>query len=154
MHVLRLPHHLLVENSLPLHGLLVQQRLDADPPRLAPEVTSQRIGTREASTAAPVATRPEFAFADELLLTAVQAFVTLAVVLARKRLAADVAHKGPLVGVRAQVRAEVVRTRKAFGAERALEGGRVFLNPLPVRARGGRSARVGQFEYVIAVGDG
>lgn len=50
------------------------------------------------------------------------------------------------------MRAKVVRAGKAFGAERALEGGRVFLDPL-VCAGGGRPGRVGQFEYVIAAGD-
>lgn len=153
MHVLRLTHHLLVANALPLHGLLVQQRLDADPPGLAAEMTSQRIGPREASATTPVAPGPELALADEFFLTAVQAFVALAIMLPRKRLAADGAHKGAFIGMCAQVRAEVVRAGKALGAERALEGGRVFLHPL-VRAGGGRPGRVGQFEYVIAIGDG
>lgn len=116
-------------------------------------MTSQRIGAREAPATTPVATGTELAFADEFFLAAVQAFVALAVMLTRKRLAADGAHKGPLIGMRAQVRAEVVRACKAFGTKRALKGGRVFLNPL-VRAGGGRPGRVGQFEDVIAVGDG
>lgn len=153
MHVLRLSHHLLVKNALPLHGLLVQQRLNADPPRLAAEMTSQRIGSCEASATTPVATRTELAFADEFFLTAVQAFVALPVMLTGKRLAADGAHKGPLISMCAQVRTEVVRACKTFRTERALEGGRVFLNPL-IRTGGGRSGRVGQFEYVVAVGDG
>ena len=116
---------------------------------MAPE----RIGTREPSATTPVATGTELAFADEFFLTAVQAFVALAVMLTCKRLTTDGAHKGPLIGMRAQVRAKVVRACKAFGTERALEGGRVFLNSL-VCARGGRPVRVGQFEDVIASGDG
>lgn len=113
----------------------------------------QRIGTRETSATTPVATGTELAFADEFFLAAVQAFVALAVMLTRKRLSADGAHKRPLIGMRAQVRAEVVRACKALGAERALEGGRMFLNSL-VRTGGGRPVRVGQFEDVIASGDG
>lgn len=54
--------------------------------------------------------------------------VALPVMLSCKRLAADSAYEGPLVGVRAKVRAQVVRTGEALGAERALKRCRVFLH--------------------------
>ena len=78
--------------------------------------------------------------------------MALAVVLARKGLAADGTHKGPFVGVGAQVGAEVVGAGEAFGAEGALEGGRVFLDAAGVfgPARGGAGG-VGEVEEVFAV---
>ena len=134
-------HHLLVELALALHGLFVQQRLDADPPGLASEMSPQGVGAREAAPAAPVAPRAEFAAADEFLFAAVQALVPFAVVLSGKGLAADGADEGPLVGVRAQVRAEVVGACEAFGAEVALEGCGVFLDTF-LGARSRWSGRV------------
>lgn len=54
--------------------------------------------------------------------------MALSVMLSCKSLAADSAYEGPLVGVGAKVRAQVVGTGKALGAERALESRRVFLH--------------------------
>ena len=93
-------------------------------------MSPQGVGAREASPAAPVPARAQFAAADEFLLAAVQALVPFAVVLSCKGLAADGADEGPLVGVRAEVGAEVVGACEAFGAEGALEGCGVFLDTL------------------------
>lgn len=57
-----------------------------------------------------------------------KALVTLPVMLSCKRLATHSAYEGSLVGVGAKVRAQVVRTGEALGAERALESCRVFLH--------------------------
>lgn len=59
-----------------------------------------------------------------------EALVALPVMLSSKRLAAHSAYEGPLVGVGSKVRAQVVRTGEALGAERALESCRVFLHAL------------------------
>ena len=118
--------------ALPLLGLLIEQRLDADAPRLAAEMAAKGVGAGEAAAAAPLGAGLERAATNELLLARVQALVALAVVLARKGLAADGADKGPLVGVGAQVGAQVVGAREALRAEVALEGGRVLLGALGV----------------------
>ena len=69
--------------------------------------------------------------------------MALAVVLAREGFAADGADEGALVGVGAQVGAEVVGAGEALGAEVALECGGVFLHALPVVAGGGGAGGVG-----------
>ena len=97
---------------------------------------SQRIGTCKPPSTAPVPTCAKLAAADEFLLAAVQALVALAVVLAGKGFAADGADEGAFVGVGAEVGAEIVGAGEAFGAERALESGGVFLDALPVVAGG------------------
>lgn len=81
-----------------------------------------------------------------------QAFVAFAVVLAGEGFAADGADEGAFVGVGAEVGAEVVGSREAFGAEVALEGCGVFLYAL-FGARGRRAGRVGELEDVVPVGD-
>ena len=78
--------------------------------------------------------------------------MAFAVMLSGKSLAADGADEGPLVGVRAEVGAEVVGACEAFGAEVALEGCWVFLDTF-LGARSRWSGRVGKFEDVVAVGD-
>jgi len=75
----------------------------------------------------------------------VQALMALAVVLARESLPADRADEGPLVRVRAQVRAEVVGAGEAFRAEGALEIGGVFLQPGFVCAAAAAAGRGGAF---------
>lgn len=116
-------------------------------------MSPQSVRAREATTATPAPAGAEFAFAYEFLLAAVQPLVALAIVLARKGLSAHGAHERALVGVGAQVRAKVVGASEAFGAEVALEGSRMFLNPF-VASRGGGAGGIGQFENVVAVGDG
>lgn len=119
---------------------------------------SERIRARKAAPTAPTTPILELPPAYEFLLAGVQALVALAVVLARKRLAAHTAHERPLIRVRAEVGAEVVGAREALRAEVALEGGRVFL-AAAVGGRGGVARGVGggargsEFEDVIAVGD-
>ncbi len=77
--------------------------------------------------------------------------MTLAVVLASKGFAADSANERPLVGVCAQVRTKVVSSGKAFRAESALKGGRVFLDSALVCAVGRRPLWVGEIKNVAAV---
>ena len=113
----------------------------------------QRVGARKAPPTAPRARVGQAALAHELLLARVQALVPLAVVLARESLAAHRTHERPLVSVGAQVRAEVVGAREAFGAEGALERRRMFLHPLAVVAR--RSSRgIREIEDIVAVRNG
>ena len=121
---------LLVEDALALHGFFVEQRLDADAAGFGAKVPAQGIGAGEASAAAPTLAHAEFAFADEFFLAAVETFVPLAVMLPRKRLPADGAHERPFVGVRAQVRPEVVCTGEALRTQGALERCRMFLDSL------------------------
>lgn len=98
---------------------------------------AQRVRAGEAPATAPVPAYAQLTAADELLLAAVKTLVALAVVLAGERFAADGAHKGALVGVRAQVGAQVVGSREALRAEVALERGRVLLDaPLGAAACG------------------
>ncbi|KAI4130093.1 MAG: hypothetical protein LQ347_003509 [Umbilicaria vellea] len=144
---------LLVPEAVALHGLLVEQGLDADAAGLGAEMAAEGVGAGEAAAAAPGAAGAEVAAADEFLLAAVEALVAFAVVLAREGLAADGADEGPFVGVGAQVGAEVVGAREAFGAEVALEVGRVFLHPsgvvgLIVVGPGG----IGEVEEVFTFG--
>ena len=58
----------------------------------------------------------------------------LTIMLPRERLAAHRAHERTFVCVGPQMGSEIVRTREALGAQRALEGRRVLLNPLGVAA--------------------
>lgn len=152
-HVHVVAHHLLVKQPLALHGLFVQQRLDADPACLAAEMSAEGVGTREPSAAAPVPACAELAAADEFFLARVEAFVAFAVVLAGEGFAADGADERTFVRVGAEVGAEVVGPCEAFGAEVALERCRVFLDAL--FGSGSRGAGwVREFEDVISVGDG
>ena len=152
-HVHVVPHHLLVKQPLALHGLFVQQRLDADPPCLAPEMSAEGVGAREPSATAPVPACAELAAADEFFLARVEAFVAFAVVLAGEGFAADGADERAFVRVGAEVGAEVVGACEAFGAEVTLERCRVFLDAL--FGSGSRGAGwVREFEDVISVGDG
>ena len=76
----------------------------------------------------------------------------LAIVLPRERLPAYCAYERPLVGVRAQVRAQVVRTCETLRAEMTLERGRVFLRPFGLLHVGTRPLRIGKVKNVVAVG--
>lgn len=79
--------------------------------------------------------------------------MTFAVMLAGKGLATHGTHKWPFVGMGSKVRAEVVRTGEALGAEGALKGSWVFLDSvvLATRCRGAR--RIGELEDVVAIRD-
>ena len=129
--------------TLAFRRFLVQERLDADPPSFTAEMPAEGVGTGKAPATAPLATGAQLATADEFLLAGVEAFVAFAVVLAREGFAADGTDERALVGVGAEVGAEVVGTGEALGAEVALECGGVFLDALPVVARGGGTGGVG-----------
>ena len=116
-------------------------------------MAAQRVGAGEPPAAAPVAACAQLAAADEFFLAGMETLVAFAVVLAGKGFAADGADEGAFVGVGAEMGAEVVGAREAFGAEVALEGGRVFLDAL-FRSGGRRPGWVCEFEDVISIGDG
>ena len=141
--------------TLTLHRLFFQQGFDADPPGFAAEMSSESVGAGEFPAAAPGTTDGEIAAADEFLFTGMEALVSLPVVLARERFAAHGTHKRSFVGVGAEMRSEVVRSREAFGAEATLESGRVFLNAFAADARRRWPGRVCEFEDVVSavVGD-
>lgn len=100
---LLLCHALLAPLSLALYHFLVQQRLDADPASLGPEMSSESISTGETPSTTPLPTSLQVALADELLLARVEALVTLAIMLSRKGFATDCANEWSLVGVSPQV---------------------------------------------------
>jgi hypothetical protein len=115
-------------------------------------MTTKSISTSESTSTTPRAVVVKLAMADKLLLSSVQALVALAVVLAGKGLAAHRAQEGTLVGVGAEMGAEVVGSREAFGAQATLEGGRVLLCALRgVRVVGGGTVLVGEIEDVVSV---
>lgn len=87
--------------------------------------------------------------ADKFLLARVESLVALAIMLSRKRLAADGAHEWSFIRVRAQMRSQIVRPREALRAEMALECGRVLLHPLRVRLRGAGALRIGKIQNVV-----
>ena len=99
-----------------LGGLLLEQATNANTTCLTPKVSAKCIGSGKSSTATPAFAVFEDAFADKFLFTGVEAFVAFPVVLAGKRLAADRADKRPLIGVSAQMTAQVVCTRETLGA--------------------------------------
>lgn len=110
----------------------LEQRADADAASFRAEMAAESVGAGEASPAAPVVAVFEVAAADELLLAGVQAFVALAVVLARECLAAHAADEGALVCVRAQMRPEVVGAGEALRTQSTLEGCWVLLCTLGI----------------------
>lgn len=140
-----------------LLGLLLEQRADADAARFRAEMPAEGVGASKAAAATPVIIVLEDAAADKLLLSAVEALVPLAIVLAGKGFAADGADKGTLVRVSSQMGAQVVGAREALGAEGALEGCRMFLRALGtvvLRARRVNRARprwIGKVEDVVAM---
>jgi hypothetical protein len=138
---------------LPLCRLLVEQGLDADAPGLRTEVSTQSVRASEASAAAPLVAALERALTDELLLSAVQAFVTFAVVLSRESFAADSTDEWSLVSVSAEMRAQIVCTCETFGTEAALEcGGMLLHSPVIVlEATRRRSLRLSQIENVVTL---
>lgn len=79
-------------------------------------------------------------------------FVALAIVLSREGLAAYRANKWPLIGVSAEVRAQVVGSCKTFGTEAALERGGVLLHTFGPRLLA--LLWLGQAESKNVVGDG
>ncbi len=79
-------------------------------------MTSQRVGAREPSPAAPMPAGPEIALAHKLLFATMQALVSLSIVLPGERLTADRADKGTLVGMSPQMGAEVVSAGESLRA--------------------------------------
>jgi hypothetical protein len=115
------------------------------------EMTPQRIGTCEPPIASPVIVILEITAADKLLLARVQTLVSLAIVLTGKCLPAHTTHKGPLVCVSAQMRAQVVRAGKALRAECALECRRMLLRALRIAVSGDGARGIGKVKNVVAV---
>jgi hypothetical protein len=68
LYVVHVLHSLLVPQTLPLNSLFIEERLDAYAPRFGTEMSAQRISTRKATTAAPLATLLELSLTDEFLL--------------------------------------------------------------------------------------
>lgn len=62
-------------------------------------MSSQGVGSRKSSTAAPLATSFQIPFANKLFLSRMQTFVSLSVVLSSKRLATDRTYERSLIGV-------------------------------------------------------
>ena len=62
---------------------------------------TQSVGARKPTATTPAIAILQNATADKLLLAAMQPFVALTVMLARKSFTADTAHEGSLVCVRA-----------------------------------------------------
>lgn len=145
--------HLLLQSTLPLHCLLVQQRLNADAARFGSEMAPESIGTREPSPTAPATTGPQVALAHKLLLPAMQTLVSLPVMLAGECFAADGADKRALVGMGPKMRSKIVRAGEALGTQGTLKGSRMLLDPLVGPGRRG-SVRVGEFQDVVTGGNG
>lgn len=93
-------------------------------------MAAKSVRTCKPPTATPLATSFEIAFANELLLTRVEALVSLSVMLTRKSFATDCTNEGPLVGMSPQVGAQVVGPCESLGAQCALESSRVLLDTL------------------------
>lgn len=102
-------------------------------------MSAQRIGAGEAPTATPLAALLELSFADELLLARVQALVAFPVMLPSECLSTHRANERTLVSVGSQMRAQVVGPGEALGAQVALEGCRVLLDPFGISTLGARS---------------
>jgi hypothetical protein len=66
-------------------------------------MATKGIGTRKATAAAPAVRVFELTFAHELLFARVEAFVTLAVMLASEGFATHAAYKGTLVRMGAKM---------------------------------------------------
>jgi hypothetical protein len=112
----RLLHPLLVPLPLALQHFLVKKGFDANTSGFGAEMATQGVGAGEPTAAAPLASALEIALADELLLTRVQAFVALAVMLASKGFPAHRAYEGPLVRVRPEMRPEIIGSGESLGA--------------------------------------
>lgn len=95
-------------------------------------MTAQGVRTRETAAAAPLSAPREVSTTNEFLFPRMQTFVTLPIVLPRKRFAADGANKRSFIGMGAQVGPQVIGSRKAFRAQVALEGGRMLLHPFRI----------------------
>lgn len=139
--------------ALSFSRFLLQQRPNANPSRLAAEMSAECICPGKTPPAPPCSASFETPTTDKLLLPRVQPLVAFPVVLARKRLPADSADEWSLVCVRAEVRTEIIRTREAFRTESALESSRVFLHALVTGAVAG-TAWTCQAEKVIPIGEG
>jgi len=82
---------------LSLSGFFVQQRFDAHASSFRPEMATKCIGTREPTTTAPLFRVAELTSANELLFARMQAFMSLAIMLASERLATYSTDKWSLV---------------------------------------------------------
>lgn len=136
--------------AVSLGGFLLQQRAYTNPSRFAAEMAAESIGARKPSSASPDPAGFEIPAADEFLFARVESLVAFPVVLTSESLGTYGTHEGALVCVRAQVGSQVVGAGESLRAERALEGGGVFLNPLITRVRT-RSSRHCQPEKVIPI---
>lgn len=107
-------HLLQAVPSTLLLRLFFEQGADADATGFGTEMSPQGVSSGKSPAAAPVVAVFQIAAADKLLLTRVQAFVSLSIVLTRKCLAAHAADKWTLIRVGTKMRSEVVRPSEAF----------------------------------------
>jgi hypothetical protein len=138
-----------------LQRFLIQERFDADAASFRSEMATKGVRTSKSATATPVVTVLQLAPTDELLLSRMQAFVALAVMLSRESFAAMTANKRALIGMGSQVRSKIVCARETLWAQAALESGWMLLS-LPYTSTfigvvGCRATRVGKVQYVVAV---
>ena len=116
-----------LRSSRPLSSFFVQQWLDTDTAGLGPEMPTQSTCARKSLATSPASTSGQFAFALKLLLSAVQCFVGLAVVLSAEGFAANATAKRSFIGVSPKMTSKVERACEAAGAKRTHEGCRAFL---------------------------
>lgn len=93
-------------------------------------MATQSISSRKAAPTTPLTTGLEITLTYKFLLSRVQTFMALAIMLACKGFATNGTNKRSLIRVCAEMGAQIVRTGKALGAQRALEGSWVFLYAL------------------------
>jgi hypothetical protein len=96
-------HLLFVPNSLPLKHLLIEKGFYANTSSFRTEMPTKGICAGKAPGTTPRSTSLEITLADKLFVARMQPFVALAVVLARKGLAAHCAYERPLVRVGTEV---------------------------------------------------
>lgn len=136
---------------LSLGGFFVQEGFDADASGFRAEVSAQSVGACEPAATTPLRVGLQTALTDEFLLTGMKTFVAFTVVLTSERFAADGAYERSLVGVRAQMGAEVVRSSESLRTEIALKRGGVLLLPAALCAVGRCSLGIGEIEDVVSL---
>lgn len=77
-------------------------------------MSPQGISTSEPTSTAPLATPGQISPTDEFLLARMESFMSLAIVLASKCLAADGTDERSLVGVGAKMRPQIVGAGEAL----------------------------------------
>ena len=112
---------------------------------------AERVCAREASSTTPLVAGLERTFADEFLLTAVEAFVALAIVLSCESFAAHRANEGSFVRVRSQMTTQIIRSREALRAKITLEGRRMLLDSTVLCAVAGTTLGLREVEDVVAL---